>query len=108
MSWVGLLLPYARWESIDGLLQRISSGDALGRDRAQRELLEVKPDWVAGLSRRIDTIADRAWSLAEQGLLMLAQRRQADSDYSYFAIMSKRLCQHRTIAATAVPRKEAA
>ena len=56
----------------------------------------------------LDRMADRAASLAEQGLLILAQQRHADSDYSYFAVMSKRLCQHRTIAATELPRKEAA
>ena len=56
----------------------------------------------------LDTIADRAWSLAEQGVLILAQQLHGPGDYSYFAIMSKRLCQQRTNAATALPREEAA
>ena len=50
----------ASLEAIDDLLARLVHADANVRDGAARELLEVKPDWVSGLSRRIDRIAERA------------------------------------------------
>lgn len=47
-------------EAIDGLLSRVVSKEALVREKAARELLEAKRDWVSGLSRRIDALAERA------------------------------------------------
>ncbi len=47
-------------EAIDLLLDRLVSEQSLIRERASRSLLEAKQDWVAGISRRIDRIAERA------------------------------------------------
>lgn len=46
-------------EAIEGVLNRLISPDVVIRERAQRELLEAHPDWVSGLARQIDVIADR-------------------------------------------------
>ena len=42
--------------------------------------------FVERAREELERIADRAASLAEQGLLMLAQQRHAEGDFSYFAI----------------------
>lgn len=47
-------------EAIDTLLNRLSSDSPVERERSSRALLEAKPDWVSGVSRRIDRLAERA------------------------------------------------
>lgn len=47
-------------EAIDRLLDQLVSNEVAIRQRASRSLLEAKEDWVAGISRRIDRIAERA------------------------------------------------
>lgn len=67
-----LQLPVPRSQSlqaIDAILGRIVSSDATQRERARGELLEVRPDWVSGLSKRIDTLAERADKSAMRSLL---------------------------------------
>ena len=40
--------------------------------------------------RELDAIADRAHALAEEGRLILIQKRHGDGDYSYLAILAKK------------------
>src|SRR5690606_131807 len=66
-------------EAIDLLLDRIVSQEPVIRERAARSLLEAKQDWVAGLSRRIDRIAERANRTSMKKVLSAA-RKGARSD----------------------------
>src|SRR5690606_5964670 len=54
----------AEVRALDALLERISDPEPLVRERAVRELLEVKPRWVAAIHTRLDRLADRADKLA--------------------------------------------
>ena len=72
-------------------------------------------DRIEGQSRlserardELSTVADRAWSLAEQGLLILVQRCHGVGDFSYYAVRSKRLSDQKAVASSVQPRKEAA
>jgi len=56
-------------EAIDQLLDRLVATDPLLRERAARSLLEAKSDWIGGLSRRIDRIAEKADRSAMKRLL---------------------------------------
>ena len=47
------------------------------------------------LRRKLDTLANRALALADEGRLLLVQQRHDASDYSYFAVMVKRPAQTR-------------
>lgn len=47
-------------EAIDNLLDRLTSDSPVLRERSARALLEAKPDWVSGIARRIDRLAERA------------------------------------------------
>lgn len=46
-------------EAIDRLLEEVLAPEPMKRERARRQLLEAKPDWVSGLAKRIDQLADR-------------------------------------------------
>lgn len=47
-------------EAIDGLLGDLTGADAAGRVRAEELLARAKTDWVSGLERRADRLAERA------------------------------------------------
>lgn len=47
-------------KALDALLERLTDVEPLVRERAVRELLEVKPRWTAVLHARLDRLADRA------------------------------------------------
>lgn len=64
--------------------------------------------FVERAREELERIADRAASLAEQGLLMLAQHRHAEGDFSYYAVRTKQPRQRESMAASLLPRKEAA
>ena len=42
------------------------------------------------LRRELNAVADRALALAEEGRLLLVQKRHGHGDYSYFAVKAKR------------------
>lgn len=69
-------------QALDALLERITDPEPLVRERAVRELLEVKPRWVAALHVRLDRLADRADKLAMKRTLEAirdARRRNRDA-----------------------------
>jgi hypothetical protein len=61
-------------EAIDRLLGEVVSPDPVLRERARRQLLEAKPDWVSGLATRIDKLAERG-GRKEMGELVQRVRR---------------------------------
>lgn len=73
----------ASLEAIDAILARIVSAEPAVREHAVGELLEVRPDWAAGLSRRLDRLAERADRPAMRSLLERLRSRnkkQGSSD----------------------------
>lgn len=69
-------------QALDALLERITDPEPLVRERAVRELLEVKPRWVAALHTRLDRLADRADKLAMKRTLEAirdARRKNRDA-----------------------------
>ncbi len=65
-------------EAIDLLLDRLVSEQSVIRERASRSLLEAKQDWVAGISRRIDRIAERANRSGMKSVLKSAREGARD------------------------------
>jgi hypothetical protein len=72
-------------------------GEARPGDRIRYHAGHLATDRVDRLSqlsearcRELAAIADRAFTLAEQGLLLLIQRRHGPGQYSYFAVKAKR------------------
>lgn len=47
-------------QAIDGILSRLISADPVIVERASREVYEAKSDWVSGIARKIDSLAERA------------------------------------------------
>ncbi len=86
----------AALEAIDGILGHLSSADPVARERALGELLETRPDWVSGLARRIDRLAERSDKTAMRALLEKLRERarrgpsddDATSDYLALALAS--------------------
>ncbi len=79
----------AAMEAIDGILGRLSGSDDVARARALEELTEAKPDWTSGLSRRIDTIVERADKEKMRALLESVRKKNAqgdESDYLAFVL----------------------
>lgn len=77
-------------EAIDALLARVAGTEDAGRETAVAELTEAKPDWVSGLSRRIDTIVERADKEKMRALLETERKKNARSDESdYLGFMVK-------------------
>ncbi len=86
-------------------------GEADPGDRIEYHRGLLAADRVRGLSllanadrRELGAIADRALALAEEGRLLLVQKRQGPGDYSYLAIMPKRPSQRVTVAQPALNR----
>lgn len=65
-------------EAIDRLLHEIAAEDSVVRERASRSLLEAKTDWVSGIARRIDQIAERADRSALDRLLDKSRQKTLD------------------------------
>ena len=89
--------------------RRIGEADPGDRIEYHRGLLAA--DRARGLSslanadrRELGAIADRTLALAEEGRLLLVQKRHGPDDYSYLAIMSKRPFQPTAVAQQALNR----
>lgn len=72
-------------EAIDRLLDEILAVEPMKRERARRQLLEAKPDWVSGLARRVDQLADRG-GRREMAELVSRVRRDSSRDAEDFLI----------------------
>lgn len=59
----------AALEAMDDILLRLVSDDSVLRERASRSLLEAKSDWVSGIERRVDRLAERSDKSAQKALL---------------------------------------
>jgi hypothetical protein len=68
-----------------------------------RSRLQAQPTFGSPI-RELAAIADRAFALAEEGRLLLVQKRQGPGDYSYLAIMPKRPSQRVAVAQPALNR----
>jgi hypothetical protein len=86
-------------------------GKARPGDRIRYHVGHLATDRVCRLSqlsearcRELAAIADRAFALAEEGRLLLIQKRQGPGDYSYLAIMPRRPSQRVAVAQPALNR----
>jgi hypothetical protein len=65
-------------EAIDRLLSEVVDKESIVRERASRSLLEAKTDWVSGIARRIDQLAERADRSALDRLLDKSRKKTLD------------------------------
>ena len=75
-AWVGQATPGDRLAYHQGYLAIDTAADSLFGSPAER--------------RSLRALADRAWKLAEDGLVHLVQRREADRDYTYLVVARRR------------------
>jgi len=88
--WIGEADPGDRIEYHRGLL---------AADRIRASSLLTNTD-----RRELGAIADRARALAKQGRLLLVQMRHGPADFSYLALMPKRLPQRAAASRPALNR----
>jgi hypothetical protein len=89
-GWIGQAEPGDRLEYHRGLL---------AVDRRENFSLLGNAD-----RRELAAIADRALALADEGRLLLVQKRHGPADFSYLALMPKRPSQPTAVAQQALNR----
>ena len=89
-----------REEDFCGWIGQADPGDRLEYHRGLLAVDRRENLSLLGNADRLElcAIADRALALADEGRLLLVQKRHGPGDYSYLAIMSKRPSQPTAVA----------
>jgi hypothetical protein len=74
-------------EAIERLVTEVVDPDPNVRNKAAETLLEAKSDWVSGISRKIDTLAERSDRAGMKKLLEKTREKLPGTDY-FEAVLS--------------------